>query len=147
MIKRRLASRIFLSLTLTSFFTSSAIAAQYTCTINSVLGLTDTGQYATHEWENFYLQRQFTVDREQGKVISTTALKVRLKNFDETYSPRVLNHGDKNNPFKSITIFEKSGEFTVLQINENVVGAQKPFYYQTYIGMLLTGTCEEDASK
>ncbi|MBI1731793.1 MAG: hypothetical protein HYR49_03360 [Gammaproteobacteria bacterium] len=135
-------SRLFLS----SFVLSPtpAIAAQYVCTVNSVLGLTDSGQYATHEWENFYLERQFVVDRDQGKVISTTALKARLKNFDANNSPKVLSHGDKNHPFKSISIFENTGEFAVLQINENFAGDAKPFYYQTYIGMLLAGTCIGD---
>ena len=145
MNKQSFISMPLLFLTLLAVFPLPAFAAQYTCTINSVLGLTDTGQYATHEWENFYLERQFIVDREQGKVISTTALKARLKNFDETYSPKVLNQGDKHHPFKSISIFESTGEFAVLQINENFAGDQKPFYYQTYIGMLLAGTCEGDA--
>ncbi|MBI2994315.1 MAG: hypothetical protein HYY48_09100 [Gammaproteobacteria bacterium] len=124
-----------------SFFPSSAFAAQYTCTITGVLGLTDSGQYATHEWENFYLGRKFVVDREPGKVISTTALKARLKNFDEIHSPRVLSRGDGKSPFKSITMIEETGELSVLQINENAAGPQKPFYYQTFIGMLLAGTC------
>lgn len=146
MNKRSFTSRPFCILALMSFFPLSAFAAQYTCTINSVLGLTDAGQYATHEWENYYLKRQFVVDRDRGKVISTTALKARLKNFDETNSPKVLSHGDKNHPFKSISIFESTEEFAVLQINENFAGDAKPFYYQTYIGMLLTGTCEADAS-
>ena len=146
MTERSFTLKALVLLTLMHLCPSPAFAAQYTCTINSVLGLTDTGQYATHEWENFYLERQFIVDRDQGKVISTTALKARLKNFDETYSPKVLSHGDKDNPFKSITIFENTGEFMVLQINENFQGGQKPFYYQTYIGMLLTGTCEGSAS-
>ena len=146
MNKQSFISTPFLFLTLLAVFPLPAFASQYTCTVNSVLALTDTGQYATHEWENFYRERQFVVDRGQGKVISTTALKARLKNFDETNSPKVLSHGDKDHPFKSISIFENTGEFAVLQINENFMGVQKPFYYQTYIGMLLTGTCEGDAA-
>jgi len=142
MTKPKFPSQIFFSLAVLFSYPLSSFASQYTCSINGVLGLTDAGVYATHEWENFYLNRQFVVDRADGKVISTTALKARLKNFDETYSPKLVSSGDKDHPFKSITVFDNVGEFTVLQINENFDGAQKPFYYQTYIGMLLSGTCE-----
>ena len=146
MTKRTSTPKALVLLALMPLCPSFAFAAQYTCTINSVLRLTETGQFATHEWENFYLKRKFVVDREPGKVISTTALKARLKNFDETHVPKVLSHGDEKSPFKSITMFEDTGEFSVLQINENFAGPQKPFYYQTYIDMLLTGTCEGSAS-
>ena len=146
MTKLEFISKALIPLALMLICPLPVAAAQYTCTIKSVLGLNDNGQYATHEWENFYLERQFVVERESGKVISTTALKARLKNFDATYSPKVLNAGDSSHPFKSITIFENTAEFTVLQIAENFTGVQKPFYYQTYIGMLLSGTCEGDAS-
>ncbi len=146
MTTRSCTTNAFLVLTCASCLSPPVFAAQYTCTIDTVLGLTETGQYATHEWENFYRERQFVVDRDQGKVISTTALKARLKNFDESNSPKLLSHGDKDHPFKSISIFENTGEFAVLQINENFTGEQKPFYYQTYIGMLLTGTCVGDAA-
>jgi len=146
MAKRTFTSKALVLLALMFPCAAPAFAAQYTCTINSVLRLTETGQFATHEWENFYLERKFIVDREQGKVISTTALKARLKNFDETHSPKVLSYGDEKSPFISITIFEDKKEFSVLQIIENFAGPQKPFYYQTYIDMLLTGTCEGNAS-
>ena len=121
-----------------------AFAARYVCTVNSVLGLSDSGQFATHEWETFYLNRQFVVDRDQGKVISTTALKARLKNFDEDNEPKLVSRGDGDHPFLSISIFEKTGEYAALQINENFTGEDKPFYYQTYIGMLMAGTCIGD---
>ena len=123
-----------------------AFAAQYVCTVTSVLGLNDSGQYVTHEWENFYLNRRFVVDRDQGKVISTTALKARLKNFDENNDPKLLSRGDAVHPFLSVSIFEKTAEYAALQIKENVAGEDKPFYYQTYIGMLMAGTCIGDSS-
>ena len=118
-----------------------AFAAEYECTIASVLELNDIGQYVSHGWVANYMNRKFFVDRETGKVTGTTALKARLVNFNKTYNPQILNHGGNDDSFKSITIFEDTGEFTVLRINENTSGDKKPYYYQTAIGMLLTGTC------
>ena len=119
-----------------------AIPAEYECTISSVLELNDKGQYVTHGWEGNYINRKYYVDRETGKVTGTTALKARLVNFDKVYSPKVLHHGNTEKPFVSITLFEDTGEFTVLRINENAKTSEKPGYYQTAIGMLLTGTCK-----
>lgn len=118
-----------------------AISAEYECTISSVLELNEKGQYVTHGWEGNYINRKYYVDRDSGKVTGTTALKARLVNFNKVYSPKVLHYGSHEKPFVSITLFEDTGEFTVLRINEDAETSEKPGYYQTAIGMLLTGTC------
>lgn len=140
---KRAVSHALLALALVLALPAAARASQYICSIKSVLGLNDEGMFVTHGWENFYLNREFTVDRETGRVISTTALKARLKNFDKSHQPILVSDG-KEVPYKSVTLFKDAGEFTVLQIDANVDGKDKPFYYQTAVGMLLTGTCKSD---
>ena len=142
MMKSDFIQKILVSLLLVLVFPLPVVfAAEYECTIAGVLELNDTGQFVSHGWVANYMNRKFFVDRETGKVTGTTALKARLVNFNKTYSPQILERGDDGDSFKSITIFEDTGEFTVLRINENTSGDKKPYYYQTAIGMLLTGTC------
>lgn len=118
-------------------------AAEFKCSINSVLRLSDAGTIVTHGWSANYLNRTFTVDRESGKVTNTTALKVRLSNYNRESLPHILDHGDVNNSFKAVTLFDDSGGYAVLEINGIDRKTDMPFLYQTYIGMILTGTCEE----
>jgi hypothetical protein len=121
-------------------------ASEYACTIKAVLELNDTGQYVTHGWAANYFNRKFTVNRESGKVIGTTALKARLTNFDNTHSPKVLYNVEEKSSYKIVTVFEDKGQFSSLRINENIESVEKPFSYQTAVGMLLTGTCMEEIS-
>lgn len=116
-------------------------ATDYACTIKSVLKLNDSGQYIAHGWTANYLNREFTVNRETGKVISTTALKARLTNFDKTHNPIVLLNPNEKSSYKVVTVFEDKGQFSSLRIDENVENNAKPYSYQTAVGMLLTGTC------
>lgn len=119
-------------------------ASEYVCTIKDVLELNDTGQYITHGWAANYLNRKFMVNRETGKVIGTTALKARLTNFDKTHSPVVLHNTGEKTSYKVVTVFEDKGQYSTLRINENVESDEKPYSYQTAVGMLLTGTCREE---
>lgn len=116
-------------------------ATDYACTIKSVLELNDTGQYIAHGWTANYLNRKFMVNRETGKVIGTTALKARLMNFDKAHDPVVLLNPDEKSSYKVVTVFEDRGQFSSIRINENVADKEKPYSYQTAVGMLLTGTC------
>jgi len=122
-------------------------ASEYVCTIKAILQLNDVGQYITHGWAANYMNRKFFVDRETGKVIGTTALKARLTNFDKTHSPVVLYNADEKTSYKVLTVFEEKGQFSSLRINENFEGDEKPYSYQTAVGMHFTGTCIERASK
>ena len=137
----------FVKLLILSFLTlicpMPVFASDYTCTIKAVLELNDTGQYVAHGWTANYLNRKFMVNRDTGKVIGTTALKARLTNFDKTRSPTVLHNTEEKSSYKAITIFEDRGEFSSLRINENIESDEKPYSYQTAVGMLLTGTCVE----
>ena len=121
-------------------------ASEFVCTIKAVLKLNDTGQYVAHGWVANYLNRKFFVDRETGKVTGTTALKARLTNFDNTHAPKVLHNPGEESSYKVITIFEDKGQFSSLRIYDNVKDNEKPYSYQTAVGMLLTGTCIEKAS-
>ena len=145
MINKNCILKIFITLTI--IYPFSVFASEYACTINAVLKLNDVGQYATHGWAANYMNRKFFVNRESGKVIGTTALKARLTNFNKTSSPIVLHNAEDISSYKAVTIFEEKGQFSSLRIYENSENDEKPYSYQTAVGMLLTGTCIEDASK
>jgi len=134
---------LLVSLVLMASWPLSVLAAGYECSIKSVLRLNETGTIVTHGWSANYLNRTFTVDRETGKVTGTTALKARLSNYDRESVPRILDDGKQTDAFKAVTLFENDGQFAVLQIEELSAGGSRPFFYQTYIGMILTGTCAE----
>jgi len=116
-------------------------AAKFECSIHSVLKLSDAGAIVTHGWSANYLNRKFTVDRETGKVVNTTALKVRLSNYNRESVPHILDNGDMNNAYKAVTLFEDKGGYAVLEINDVDKTTDMPFLYQTNIGMILTGKC------
>jgi len=122
-------------------------ASEYVCSIKSILRLSDVGLYVTHGWAANYMNRRFFVDRETGKVIGTTALKARLTNFNRTYSPTILHNAQERTSYKVLTVFEDKGQFSYLRIDENVASDEKPYSYQTSVGMHFTGTCIERESK
>ncbi len=129
-----------------SFFLSvisSAHAAQFQCSIKNVLRMNENGEFVTHEWTPNYLNREFTVERESGKVVSTTALKVRLSNFNKDYLPQLLMSETEGDSYKAVTLYENTGQAALLQINHSEAGNPRPFFYLTNIGMTLTGTCDE----
>jgi len=113
-------------------------AEGYLCTIRDVLQLADNGSMARHGWAANYQNRRFTLDAESGKVTGTTALKVRLSNYNADYQPVVLR--DKS--FQSLTLYSDSGRYSVIQINTDIEKPAKPFFYRTAVGMFLTGTCK-----
>lgn len=123
---------------------ATAMASQFTCSIKSVMRVGDDGLLEAHPRENLYLNREFTVDRASGRIIRSTTLHARLRNMDKTHHPQVVNHGSASVPYTAITVFKDTGVFTALQISTDVQAANKPFYYLTRLGMLLTGTCTEE---
>jgi hypothetical protein len=106
------------------------------------LKLSDTGSFVTHGWSANYLNREFTVERETGKVLRTTALKQRLSNFDKEHVPILLSNGN-DDAFKAVTVFEKNGQYALLEIRNTAGSNHMPFFYHTWIGMILSGTCQE----
>lgn len=116
-------------------------AAEFECSIRNVLRLNETGNIVRHGWAANYQDRQFTVDRETGRVLRTTALKQRLSNFNKGSIPHVIDYGEKNDAYKVVTLFEESGDYAVLQIDKVGKGDDMPFFYRTSIGMILTGLC------
>jgi hypothetical protein len=137
--------KVFITLIL--IYPFPVLASEYACTIKAILKLNDAGLYATHGWAANYMNRKFFLDRETGKVIGTTALKARLTNFNKTSSPIILLNDKETSSYKVVTIFKEKGQFSSIRIYENAESDEKPYSYQTAIGMLLTGTCIEDKSK
>jgi hypothetical protein len=136
-------SKIIISLILILIFPFPVFASEYACTIKSVLELNDAGLYIDHGWGANYMNRKFFLNRETGKVIGTTALKARLTNFDKTHSPIILQNAEEKSSYKVITTFEDKGQFASIRINKNIESDEKPYSYQTAVGMVLTGTCIE----
>jgi hypothetical protein len=137
--------KVFITLIL--IYPFPVLASEYACTIKAILKLNNAGLYATHGWAANYMNRKFFLDRETGKVIGTTALKARLTNFNKTSSPIILLNDKETSSYKVVTIFKEKGQFSSIRIYENAESDEKPYSYQTAIGMLLTGTCIEDKSK
>jgi hypothetical protein len=117
-------------------------ADDFVCSIKNVAKLSDNGFFVTHGWSANYLNREFTVERETGKVLRTTALKQRLSNFDKEHAPILLSN-DNDDAFRAVTVFEKNGQYALLEIRNTSGGNPMPFFYHTGIGMILSGTCEE----
>ncbi len=147
MANKSCISKVFITLILILSYPLPVIASEYACSIEAILKMNDVGLYATHGWAANYMNRKFFLDRETGKVIGTTALKARLTNFDKTSQPVILNNAKEMASYKVVTIFEEKGQFSSLRIYENVESDEKPYSYQTAVGMLLTGTCIENKSK
>lgn len=147
MIHRNYISKIFLSLILILSYSFPVFASEYACSIMSVLTQNEVGQYVSDAMTNNYMNRKIFIERETGKVIGTTALKARFKNFDKTHSPIVLHNAKDQSSYKAVTMYEDKGQFSSIRINENVESNEKPYSYQTAAGMLLAGTCVEKASE
>ena len=147
MVNQSYILKMLISLILIFIYPFPVFASEYICTIKAVLQLNDVGQYIAHGWSANYMNRKFFVNRETGKVIGTTALKARLTNFDKTHSPKVLHNAEEKSSYKVVTIFEDKGQFSSLRIYENIENDEKPYSYQTAVGMLLAGTCIEKTSK
>ncbi|MCG8380417.1 MAG: hypothetical protein MI865_13210 [Proteobacteria bacterium] len=112
---------------------------RFQCKITSVLDLNHNGQLITHGWSANYLNREFTLDRKTGRVLSTTALKVRLSNFDKVHQPVVM---DKE-VYYAVTTFEDRNTFASIEIVKNPEAHAMPYFYRTNIGMMLAGTCDQ----
>ena len=147
MVNQNYILKMLISLILILICPFPVFASEYACTIKAVLELNDIGQYIAHGWGPNYMNRKIFVNRETGKVIGTTALKARLTNFDKTHNPTILHNAEEKTSYKAITTFEDKGQFSYLRINENIESDNKPYSYQTAVGMVLTGTCIEKTSK
>lgn len=146
MVNKNYISKKLITLILILIYPFPVFASEYACTIKAILKLNDVGLYVTHGWAANYMNREFFVNRETGKVIGTTALKARLTNFDKTHSPIILYNNEEKTSYKALTVFENKGQFSALRIEENIQSDEKPYSYQTAVGMHFTGTCIERAS-
>ncbi len=121
-----------------------AQATQYNCVIKNVSEMNQNGYFVRHGWSANYMNREFTVDRDTGRILNTTALKQRLSNANAEYKPQIINSERPDTPFRVFTHFADSGNYALLEIRDNQAYAdspQKPYFYHTDIGMILSGTC------
>ena len=120
-----------------------AYADLYVCSITNVAGLNDNGYFVTHGWKANYVKRQFTIDNESGSILNTTALKTRLSNSDKDNKPVVVSTNKDDNSLKIFTHFRDNGTYALFQMNDfDKESIDKPYFYHTEIGMILSGTCK-----
>ena len=120
-----------------------AYADLYVCSIANVAGLNDNGYFVTHGWKANYVKRQFTIDNESGSILNTTALKTRLNNGDKDNKPVVISTNKDDNSLKVFTHFKGDGTYALFQMNDfDKESIDKPYFYHTEIGMILSGTCK-----
>ena len=120
-----------------------AYADLYVCSITNVAGLNDNGYFVTHGWKANYVKRQFTIDNESGSILNTTALKTRLSNGYKDNKPVVISTNKDDNSLKIFTHFKGDGTYALFQMNDfDKESIDKPYFYHTEIGMILSGTCK-----
>ena len=139
--------KFFIFLILLSIF-NYINADVYVCSIVNVFGLNDNGYFVTHGWKGNYVKRQFKIDNETGIILSTTALKTRLSNQDNKNKPIVISTNKDSNSLKIITHFRDNKTYALFHMNDfDKKSIEKPFFYHTEIGMILSGTCYAEKTK
>ena len=120
----------------------------YVCSIVNVFGLNDNGYFVTHGWKGNYVKRQFRIDNDTGSILNTTALKTRLSNEDIKNKPVVISTNNDNNSLKVITHFKDNNTYALFHMNDfDKKSIEKPFFYHTEIGMILSGTCHAEKTE
>lgn len=125
-------------------------AHEYTCTIKNTSQINKNGFFVKHAWAANYMNRNFSVDANTGVVLRTTALKQRLSNSDADNKPVILSQGKTDVPLKVFTHYPEAGKYALLQIYNHAEFSEaenKPFFYHTNIGMILSGTCSDGLSQ
>jgi hypothetical protein len=117
-----------------------ARGTEFECTIKSALRLSDSGTFATHDLAPNFMNRKFHVDRSNGRVTRTTALKDRLANFDAGNQPLLLEGGDRTATLRAVTVYPGAEQYALVRIDAPV-GGDHPFLYHTTSGLILTGLC------
>ena len=144
MIIFRRPQLIFCTFFISLFSSPSIHANEYVCKINKVSQLNDNGYFVRHGWSANYENREFTVDRDSGRVLRTTALKQRLNNGDLENKPIIINKQKENGPYSVFTNFAGQGKYALLEIMDDeahVNNPKKPYFFRTDVGMILNGTC------
>ena len=122
---------------------NSSYADLYVCTIINVFGLNDNGYFVTHGWKGNYVKRQFTIDNVSGNILNSTALKTRLSNGNDKDTPVVISSNNDKNSLKVFTHFKENKTYALFHMNDfDKESADKPYFYHTEIGMILSGTCK-----
>ena len=139
--------KFFILFTLLSIF-NHIYADVYVCSIVNVFGLNENGYFVTHGWKGNYVKRQFKIDNVTGSILNTTALKTRLSNEDNKNKPVVISTNKDNNSLKVITHFKDNNTYALFHMNDfDKKSIEKPYFYHTEIGMILSGTCNVEKTE
>jgi len=139
--------KFFILFTLLSIF-NHIYADVYVCSIVNVFGLNENGYFVTHGWKGNYVKRKFKIDNDTGSILNTTALKTRLSNEDNKNKPVVISTNKDNNSLKVITHFKDKKTYALFHMNDfDKKSIEKPYFYHTEIGMILSGTCNVEKTE
>ena len=109
----------------------------FKCTVNEVYDLQDSGLlkpgpgFVTPE-----VGSKFTVNRQSGQITAK-----RITNTMSGTMPTVYNANPSENSYTVITVYKPNYTVDLLEINEHVNSAEKPFIYKGAFGEVITGLC------
>ena len=153
MIRFMVRSRNFAVGLLIVFFNSAVLGGElaYTCRIEHIYDVNDQGKLET-SWLNAKAKgSQFSVSRVSGAIVGPH-LTTLLAN-----STKVINFGSEDYSFKTVAYFdavdklfstgeetsEHTGKVQVLEVQEFIMGKQKPFIAMSMSGSgIIGGICE-----
>tara|TARA_B100000686_G_C16306317_1_gene721022 strand:- start:232 stop:639 length:408 start_codon:yes stop_codon:yes gene_type:complete len=130
--------RLFIFLALISSGQSFAGYDGYICTILQIQKLDSSGKFVKETAWEFALGKQFTIDRDTGKIIGKG-----LSN--ELYSKiKVLQRGDEKDSYKHIATNLSSAHVQVqyVYVREYAEGLEKPFWATDDNYRIYSGLCE-----
>ena len=114
---------------------NNAIAGKnFKCVVLDANILSDTGLLERNKISKIYLNREFIVDRETGKMIG------EVSNTNSGFKPKVYDVLPSENGYKAITIYSPHPTVDYLQIKEYVEGREKPFFFTTG-SIIMSGNC------
>lgn len=106
----------------------------YTCKVIHVYELDADGSLRSSNWEKQFRGSEFSVSRVTGEIIGEVVPTLMAR------STKVINKGNKEYSFKSISDFEN--QVQLLEIKEFTQGEKKPFVAMSMGGAgIVTGLC------
>lgn len=89
------------------------------------------------EFYSSMIGRNFVVERETGKVVSKTF------NNSNAIKVTVLDSGDSENAFKSVSMYGPNKKIDYLVINEHLSSKEKSFIFHHSFNVTYSGICTE----
>lgn len=137
-MRKLICAAIILTLPLAApTYFSIAGDTHYVCTVVSASSLTTEGVLAPHWTVKFWVDQQFTVDRETGRIIGGPLDNAKMK-------IQVLDRGSHEMSFQAFAQSRQTSHSAHLEIEEFRTAESKPFVGTTtlYYPGVYSGTCK-----